>query len=236
MAKKPSIKEKFTSIIESRILSGELEIGQRMPPEREISASLGISRTIIHAGIIELAAKKVLRIVPRKGTYVNDYRREGTLELYTQLMQYTGNMDEELFKSLMEYRDIFETANARLAATNRADEDIPLLLDLLDKERAAESLEEAVDLDYEMHLQIALATKNMIIPMTISSMQAMYKTLVRLFYGQLGEREPVYAMHERLIHAIQTKEPEGAETVMKEILGHGKNIMNSFFEKPHAGG
>ncbi len=235
MTKKSSIRERFTSIIENQILSGQLAIGQRLPPEREISSSLGISRTIVHAGLIELAAKKVLRIVPRKGTFVNDYRREGTFEIYTLLMQYTGKIDRNLFNSLMEYRGIFETGNARLAASHRSDEDITALRELLQNERSATTAEEAADLDYEMHLAIALATNNLILPMTISSTQCMYKELVRLFYQRLDDREQVYALHEKLISAIEQRNAEGAESVMREILIHGEGILNDHFKRPQAG-
>lgn len=234
MTRKSSIKERFTSIIEDRILSGELAIGQRLPSEREISSNLGISRTIVHAGLIELAAKKVLRIVPRKGTYVNDYRREGTFEIYTLLMQYTGTIHDDLFRSLMEYRGIFETGNARLAALNRSDNDIFSLREMLQKERMASTLDEAVDLDYEIHLSIALSTKNMILPMTISSTQAMYKALVKLFYSKLEDREQVYTLHEKLIKAIEYGNPENAERAMKEILTHGENILDEYCKKPQA--
>lgn len=234
MTRKSSIKERFTSIIEDRILSGELAIGQQLPPEREISSTLGISRTIVHAGLIELAAKKVLRIVPRKGTFVNDYRREGTFEIYTLLMQYTGTMHEELFQSLMEYRGIFENGNARLAALKHSNEDISNLRELLQKERMATTLDEAVDLDYEIHLSIALATKNMILPMTISSTQTMYKALVRLFYSKLEDREKVYILHEKLINTIENGDPGNAELTMKEILTHGENVLNEYCKKPQA--
>jgi GntR family transcriptional repressor for pyruvate dehydrogenase complex len=228
---KESIKHRFTSLIEQMILSGELAIGQKLPPEREISDNKGISRTIVHAGLIELAAKQVLTIVPRKGTYVNDYKKEGSLEIYNALTKYSGLMDEGLFQGLLEYREIVEIGNARLAAKNRTPQDIELLYGMLERERGAKTVDEAAEADYLMHLQIAMATKNIILPMAIRSIEMMYKSLDKKFYSCLDDREVVYNFHDGLITAIQRGDAEGTQRIMKTMLDHGKTVLEGCFKK-----
>ena len=56
----PSLKELFVEEIESKILSGELAIGEKLPSERELAASMQVSRAVINAGIIELEQKGFL--------------------------------------------------------------------------------------------------------------------------------------------------------------------------------
>ena len=53
----PSVREAFVQAIEDKILSGELKVGERLPPARQLSAEMGISLTVISAGMSELAAK-----------------------------------------------------------------------------------------------------------------------------------------------------------------------------------
>lgn len=224
---KPSLKEQFTSLIEQQILSGELAIGQQLPPERDLAQGTGISRTIVHAGIVELAAKKVLIVIPRKGAFVADYRRSGTLELYNALVKYAGHMDGDIFRSLVEFRDIIEVNNARLAAVNATLEDIAAMRAILLKERAAMTVDEAVELDYEFHIQVAAATGNIILPMSMRSTEKLYKALVREFYTRLYDWEIVHDMHERLIGQIALKQSSEAQITMEELLIHGK----SFFEQ-----
>jgi GntR family transcriptional regulator, transcriptional repressor for pyruvate dehydrogenase complex len=220
-----SLKEKFTSLIERKILSGELAIGQQLPPERELAAQTGISRTIVHAGLVELAAKKVLRIAPRKGAFVGDYRREASLELYNALIRYSGSMDEGIFHSLIEFRDIIETNTASLAASNGTAEDTAALRVLLQRERDSASVEEAVELDYELHILIAASTKNIILPMAMRSTETLYKALVGRFYALLQDREDVYALQELLIGEIERKQPKKASEAMEALLTHGKKII-----------
>ena len=50
----PSLKELFISNIEAKILSGELPVGQQLPPERQLAQSMGVSRAVVNSGIVEL--------------------------------------------------------------------------------------------------------------------------------------------------------------------------------------
>ena len=49
-----SMTDLFVQQIENMILSGELAIGEQLPPARELSVKMGVSRTVISAGLVEL--------------------------------------------------------------------------------------------------------------------------------------------------------------------------------------
>ena len=42
----PSLKDLFINHIEAMILSGELQVGQQLPPERQLAQSMGVSRAV----------------------------------------------------------------------------------------------------------------------------------------------------------------------------------------------
>lgn len=224
-AGKQSAKQRFISIVEQKILSGEFAVEQKLPPERELAEQTGISRIIVHAGLVELATKNVLRIVPRQGTYVNDFKKEGTLELYSAILKYTGTVEHDLFRSLIEFREIIETAAARKAAQCRTQQDLEQLRALLAQERGALSPEEAAGLDYQMHLQITKAAGNIILPMTLRSIEEMYMSLVTAFYKILKDRTVVYRFHEQLITAIENGNGKEAGSVMKTMLDQGRDVL-----------
>ena len=50
----PSLKEVFVQEVENMILSGELKIGDKLPPESELVESTGVSLSVVTAGIAEL--------------------------------------------------------------------------------------------------------------------------------------------------------------------------------------
>ena len=44
----PTLKETFITQVEHMIISGEFEVGQKLPSERELSMKMGISRSIVN--------------------------------------------------------------------------------------------------------------------------------------------------------------------------------------------
>ena len=61
----PSLKDLFINHIEAMILSGELQVGQQLPPERQLAQSMGVSRAVVNSGIAELEHRGFLEVRPR---------------------------------------------------------------------------------------------------------------------------------------------------------------------------
>ena len=70
-----SMTDLFVQQIENMILSGELAIGEQLPPARELSVKMGVSRTVISAGLVELEKLGLVEIRTRPGVFVCDSRR-----------------------------------------------------------------------------------------------------------------------------------------------------------------
>lgn len=230
-----SVKDLFIDKILEQIISGDLSIGERLPPEREIAAKMKISRTIVHSGIIELASKGILTVHPRKGTYVNDYRREGTVAILDTLFNYSGKLDEKIFDSLISTRYLLEVENARLAALNRTDDNLEAMAAILKKEDmvSGKDIDEIVSLDFSFHHEIAIATKNVIYPLLIKSMESTYKTLTREFFSGSLVYKTVFAYHKKLYKAIKEGSDKKAKNIMQETLEHGEKILRSIRSSHH---
>ena len=50
-----SLTDLFVQQIENMILSGELAFGEQLPPARELAAKMGVSRTVVTAGLHRMA-------------------------------------------------------------------------------------------------------------------------------------------------------------------------------------
>ncbi len=226
--KAESLKEVFISRFEDLILSGKLAIGQKLPPERELALQLGVSRPVVHEGLLELSVKGLVTMKPRIGTVVNDYRREGSLAILESLFNFRrGSLDPELLRSLLEMRVPIETETARLAALNRTDEHIKAFHEIVAGEEAVDphDIDEVTRLDFDFHHLITLSSGNLIYPLLINSFKPVYTFLTSIFFSD-PEFVPVTAsFHRHLTEAIEAGDAGKAIGTMSEMLAHGEEQL-----------
>lgn len=74
-------------LILNEILSEELKAGEMMLPERDLAIKYDCSRPVVHKAIIRLENKGVLKIRPRKGIEVLDFKISGKLSLIEVISQ-----------------------------------------------------------------------------------------------------------------------------------------------------
>lgn len=130
----PSIKKLFLSQIEEMILSGELKPNDRLPTERELADTMGVSKTVVHEGIRELAQMGFLDVMSRKGVYVADYASTGNLDTLLAIIRYRGGMpDKKMLIDLLDVRIYLECPAIEELARRRDPEDIRKL-ELLQEE------------------------------------------------------------------------------------------------------
>lgn len=223
-----SLKEVFIKRFEELILSGEFAIGQRLPSERELALQLGVSRPIVHEGLVDLAAKGLVTLIPRVGTTVNDYRKEGSLSLLTSLVNYhQGDLETGLLNSLLEMRLLFEVETARLAAVHRTDEQLESFHTLLQEEAKTsdKNVEEISELDFNFHHLVALASGNHIYPLLINSFKQCYLNLAGQFYSDAAVVSVVFGFHQEMVKAFKKKDEANAVKIAKRMLAHGAEYL-----------
>lgn len=228
-----SLKEACVARLEQLILSGELQIGERLPSERDFAAQIGVSRPLLHEALVDLDAKGLVKIEPRRGAFVCDYRRSGSLALLSSLLAYhEGQLDPAFLQSMLDMRLMLETETANLAALNRTAEQMSELRALLAQEQTAAggNPEKLTSLDFSFHLAIAIASGNLVYPLIINSFQGVYTSLTGDFFRKYGGTpvvETVHQFHARLVEAFETQDAENARSIMVEMLTHGEQYLRS---------
>lgn len=226
-----SLKEQTIALLEELILSGELQIGQRLPAERDLAARLNISRPVLHEALVDLAAKGLVTIVPRHGVKVNDYRLNGSVAMLASLLAHRqGRLDPAMQQSLMDMRILLETETARLAALHRTPEHMHALQKILEDETKADCQDVAAltRLDFEFHLQIALASGNLVYPLIVNSFRQVYTNLTGAFFEKYAGcpiLQEVLEFHQQLVRAIQTSNASLAANLMQQMLQHGESLL-----------
>ena len=206
----PSLKELFISNIEAKILSGELPVGQKLPPERQLAQSMGVSRAVVNSGIVELENRGFLDVRPRVGTFVADYRRAGTMEPLKSIMTYNrGRLRNEEIRSILEVRDALDKLAVADIIPHVTELDNMLLLEKVEAIRQARDNRQAAEAAFAFQHELAMLSGNTLLPLIFRSCYSSVLVLWERFCALHGI-DTLYQTSCRLCGHIRDKDIPGA--------------------------
>ena len=206
----PSLKELFISNIEAKILSGELPVGQQLPPERQLAQSMGVSRAVVNSGIVELENRGFLDVRPRVGTFVADYRRAGTMETLKSIMTYNrGRLRNEEIRSILEVRDALDKLAVADIIPHVTELDNMLLLEKVEAIRQARDTRQAAEAAFAFQHELAMLSGNTLLPLIFRSFYSSVLVLWERFCALHGI-DTLYQTSCRLCGHIRDKDIPGA--------------------------
>lgn len=161
----PSLKEMFVQQMESMILSGDLAIGEKLPPERALAESMGISRSVANSGIVELERMGFLTIKPRIGTFVADYRRRGNLAIMKAILKHNnGRLGAEDVRSIFEVHSALDRLTMTRLVPVITDEGLEILSEKLKKIKEQDNAHDTLVAGFEFHHELAVMSGNTLLP------------------------------------------------------------------------
>ena len=206
----PTLKELFIQEIESKILSGELEIGEQLLTERELSGIMGISRNIVHSGIASMVAKGFLEIKPRIGTFVADYTQTGSVDILVSMMNYNkGMLRRPEVRSSIQLKILFDSFAIRQMMTTVTQENLNKLqgyiLDLTNTTKTTE----ASQIAFEFFRYLSMLSGNTILPLIYNSFRTGNSNLFERHIRLYGIDLTIEFLNQ-LLNLITNKEVEEA--------------------------
>lgn len=231
--KTDSLKDVFVIRFEELILSGKVKIGQKLPSERELALQLGVSRPVVHEGLVELSSRGLVSLKPRFGAIINDYRKEGSITMLSSLIQYQkGKLQPELLDNLLQMRLLMEPQFARFAAKNRTKDQVREFREIVKQEGSADykDIQKITNLDFEFHLLIAVASGNAVFPLLLNSFRQVYTNLSGQFFKDSQVISTVHKYHSDMVKALEAQDEKKAISTMKNILNHGEKYLRKMID------
>jgi GntR family transcriptional regulator, transcriptional repressor for pyruvate dehydrogenase complex len=223
-----SVTDEAIDKIRELIVTGQWGPGDRLPPEAELAARLGLSRNSLREAVRALSLVRVLEVRQGDGTYVSSLEADLLLEstrFATHLMR--NNIVLELYA----VRRMLEPGAAALAAARIDDEGLAALSRELDRMVAAETVEDLVDADLEFHAVIARAAGNSVLSSLLESLST--RTLrTRIWRGrdEAGALEVTRAEHRRIYDALRRRDPELARATAAVHVASGEAWLAAHLE------
>jgi GntR family transcriptional repressor for pyruvate dehydrogenase complex len=198
--------------IKDMILDGRLAPGQRLPPERSLSAALGVSRPTVREAIRSLQAMNILESRHGAGTFVASLSVDELL----RPLQFVLALAEGGLDHLFEVRLLLEPGAAALAAERASEEQIAGMCDCAARAEA-EAIEDAdamLRLDTELHERIVAASGNPLLQHLWAATSALGAESRAFTVRIPGVRPQTITEHHAIVDAIAARDAAAAHAAM----------------------
>ncbi|ACA17534.1 GntR domain protein [Methylobacterium sp. 4-46] len=213
------------AFLRERLLAGALRPGDRLIPERELAAQLGVSRPIVREALRALTALGIVEIRERMGTIV----RKPDVTVLNDFFAFALAQQDGLADDVMQARIAVECQSIRLACQNATVSDLERL------QRALQRIVETIDdpeaggaADYAFHRAIVAAGGSSTLGVLHDSMAhvLMRSHVDRRRLVQVVEPMRSYLIedHRRIFDAIAARDPARADAVLREHFAIGDGL------------
>ena len=186
--------EQVVARVYELIKSEGLKPGDRLPPERELSKQLGISRPLLRAALSSLISMGVLLSRQGAGTFLVD----GPPALDSEPLRLLAQLHGFSFEHMFETRSILEVGAAGFAALRDPQQ---FLLH-----------------DVAFHRAVAAASGNLTLATLVEMVSAVLYERRRDTINRAHDFNEALELHRQVYRAIRSRKPDEAREAMREHI------------------
>jgi DNA-binding GntR family transcriptional regulator len=202
-----SLREQASSSLRASILGGELEAGQ-IYSAQALAERLGVSATPVREALLDLANAGLVEPLRNRGFRV--------------LTVADGDLDE-----ISEIRAMLEAPAMRLVVERAGEEGLATIAPIVDElEAAAEARDVARFLlaDRDFHLTLLELTGNRRLVREVAQLRDQTRLIGLSGLAEEGKLSESAAEHRPLLDALQARDADRAETLMRQHIRHTRGV------------
>ncbi|WP_424952931.1 FadR/GntR family transcriptional regulator [Deinococcus sp.] len=212
--KQVKIADQVAEELQDWLRSGELTPGMRLPPERELAARFGVSRTSLRDALRRLELLGYLNARQGDGTYVRVPDGEAMSQPFRSLVSTLPQNAADL----LEFRMLLEPEVAALAAARLTPQVRQELGESLKRQRALKEADPRLGReDALFHGALARAARNTVVLRVLETLRGVLDDVRAISLPAAGPY-PTVSEHERIIQAVLAQDQDGARQAMREHL------------------
>ena len=215
--KRRRLSDQVSAQIQVRIASGELRSGDKLPPERELAETFGVSRGAVREALrsLERTGLVSLQAGARGGAFIG----EGDPSLIGDSFRNLYQLGSVSLDELTEARLWLASTVVRIACARATDSDLDALTANVDEAEElikAGRFEEKIDVQIEFHNLLASTTRNAVMAMLMGAVMEVMRDFA---HAAGGERHDLtIKARRRLLDALRQRDADEAVTAMTEHL------------------
>jgi GntR family transcriptional repressor for pyruvate dehydrogenase complex len=217
--------DRVIAFMRQQLKTGRLKAGDRLLPERELAAALGVSRPVVREALRTLAAIGAVDIRPGHGTIVTrpDFSIVG--DFFSLALAQEPNVIDDV----MEVRIAIERHAVRLACRRASENDMARLTNVY--QEIVESLDDDVAgwrADFEFHRALVAAARSPTLSGVYDAISDLLRTSLRERRQHIREIEGMASFlvdhHGKLLNALLEREEAAADRLLVEHFEIGAEL------------
>lgn len=218
-----TLTDRVTDQVENLIVVGQLQPGDRLPPERELARQFGVSRTVVREAVRALAAKGLLEVRSGSGTVVCSPTPQSVAQTMRLFLR-VGQRDLD-YRKILEVRRLLEVEIAGLAAQRRTGEDLETMEAILREAESGGDRDRFVRTDMAFHSALARATYNELFSVLLDSVADVMITMRQMAFDIPDAFARALKYHRAIFEQVKGGDPEGARQAMREHLMESEDTI-----------
>ncbi len=233
--KQGNLAELVVSQIKNLIFSKGIDVGQKLPPERELAERLNISRSAVrealrsleHAGFIEIRRGRAA------GAYVVDHLYKPLYDSTTDLLR-SGKIE---IRQFLEARKAIECFAIRLSLVRAGEEDLRRLEAINDELlKVRDGVSRLLENNSRFHVALAELSGNHLITMMLQSLMKLMEDMGFNSSEPFTSRKVAHASHAAIVEALRRKDLPVCEERLASNIELSKEMrLRSVSARVHAG-
>lgn len=220
------LRDQVVEEIQRIVREGGLQAGDALPPERELSSTLGVSRTVVREALTSLEMQGMLELVPGRTPTL----RKQFSKAIGNTLQHLVDADGKSVVELNEIRQIFETQISGLAARRASEADVSRLRSALTRmEQHIDEPEGYIVADAAFHDALLEAAGNEVLVHLMRPVGALLLKSRELTVGRRRPPTTALSEHRQILARVEAGDEEGARAAMESHLNETAADLSACF-------
>ncbi len=220
---KTSISKQIAEQIRDAIVSGQLEIGDRLPTEDELAQRYGVSRPSVREALKRLAAQNLVRARrgPTGGNFVVRPSFDELAESLSGAATLLIGIGELGIEEIIEARRVLQRSCLELAVTNATESDIRQLETALARQQNPQISDEAFcRADVAFHRALVDATGNGMLRFVMYTVLDALIPVANMVVTVVRKRGDILDLHARMLEQLRRRDTDALKATMDELLDY----------------
>jgi DNA-binding FadR family transcriptional regulator len=224
--------EQVVEQVQEGIRGGALRPGQRLPTERALSETFGVSRAVVREALKVLSSMGLIESRQGSGTFV----RANPVPSITRALILSATPEEESLLALFEVREPLEAMAARLAAERRSPEQVERIVAGARATRRAAEIDDGLlfsEGDQTLHGTIFEAATNPYLASVASAVRELLARALHLVVSLTGTMATAAEHHLGIAGAIERGDAEAAGELMAAHIRYNADALREMLAAGH---